>query len=79
MGPHLLSLWIPSVSPSIVLLNINKDNAISSMTHLSYNPGHGTANEFMANSISAGDHYHSSPKAYKEKKDHFKALHDCWL
>ena len=36
------------------------------MTHLSHNPGHGTANEFMVNSISAGDHYHCSPKAYKE-------------
>lgn len=36
------------------------------MTHLSYNPGHGTANEFMVNSISAGDHYHCSPKAYQD-------------
>lgn len=55
-----------SVSASIVRLNINEDNVISAMTHLSHNPGHGTANEFMANSISAGDHYHFSLQAYKE-------------
>lgn len=37
------------------------------MTHLSHNPGHGTANKFMVNSISAGDHCRYSPEAHTDR------------
>lgn len=46
----------------------------SVLTHLSHSPGQGTAEEFMVNSIPAGNHYHCSPQAYKDRD-----LFNLWL